>query len=94
MEPKVVLAILKRAKVYINRKEHYEGLCHAISYACEDYNIYYELIVDIIPEFTRENAKLHANAPTTKSAYWWKVSDIDNRIKFLDWLIEIYKNKL
>lgn len=98
MEPKVIIQILEKAKAYINRKDDYEGLCHAIRYAYKDY--YYidcGLIVDIIPEFTRANAIAHANAIEVAyycSAYWWKASDIDNRIKFLDWLIETYKNKL
>lgn len=98
MEPKVIIQILEKAKAYINRKDDYEGLCHAIRYAYKDY--YYidcGLIVDIIPEFTRANAIVHANAIEVTyyvSAYWWIVSDIDNRIKFLDWLIETYKNKL
>ena len=100
MEPKVIIQILEKAKAYINRKDDYEGLCHAIRYAFEDYYINCECIVGIvgiIPEFTRENAILHANAFEVNyycSAYWWKASDIDNRIKFLNWLIEIYKNKL
>ena len=98
MEPKLIIQILEKAKAYINRKDYYEGLCHAIRCAYKDY--YYiscERIVDIIPEFTRANAMTHANAIKANyygSAYWWIESDIDNRIKFLDWLIETYKNKL
>ena len=95
MEPKVIIQILENSKNLISP---YFGVCYAIKqsfYSTTGVTIYemYRNITELIPEFTRENAIKYAKA-NNYSVYWWTVSDIDNRIKFLDWLIEIYKNKL
>lgn len=56
-------------------------------------------ITDYIPEFTLQNAKIMCNAEESEidNSIWWEGSksnfDYDNRIKFMEFIIECQKNK-
>lgn len=61
-------------------------------------------IQQFIPEFTYENARLHAKAIPDLidfgKTFWWKhnlvdeaKTDITNRVKFIKWIKSIYINK-
>lgn len=78
--------ILKRAK-----KHRTFGLCHAIVESLHEYKLLFLSPKECIPEFTFENA-LCFGANGNVDTYWWKSSDWDCRMDFLNWLIAGYKN--
>ena len=62
MEPKVIIAILERAKGYTQIKQEYMGLCHTIRCAYNDITGYYfeaeYNISKIIPEFLTNKQRI------------------------------------
>ena len=95
------LDILERAlsvyKLY-RIKNVATGLCHCILkaieeiYGCNFYHTHpFVSIRDLIPEFNRES--LHGTTCHYNN-YWWPLSDDYARIKALEYLISIYKQKV
>lgn len=86
---KSVLTLAKK----IRTKHSNVGLCAAISSALTEYGIWKDrTLKEFFPEFTFENAKEKFKADGTKEFFWWIDYNDPNRIEFLDWLIEQYKN--
>ena len=89
-------------KLYTNNKKY--GLCYIIRFILR-YEFYIrDYVIKIpkyIPLFTRENAIEHANARSNR-LFWWTVGysyddhgeyDLDNRIKFIEWMISELKKE-
>jgi hypothetical protein len=76
-------------KRVLEERNELEGLCLYLKWELRNARIGNELR-RYIPLFTFENAVKNANANMPRSgAYWWthRPYDIENRIKFLDWMI-------
>ena len=85
-----VLKVLKESKVlYLNRECYF--LCSTIQKALTNNNYYTSEISSIIPEFNKDFAnKIVGVEPNLKST-WWYLGNREVRIKFLDYLINLYK---
>ena len=95
------LDILERTlsvyKLYIVRNVS-TGLCHCMLkaieeiYGCDFFRIHPLITLrELIPEFNRES--LHGTTCHYNS-YWWPMEDDYARIKALEYLISIYKQKV
>lgn len=93
------IAVLERAKTTLEKTEDFNagfdgGLCAILEdVLTEEYGCRYIFIVDIqrcIADFTFENAVKHANA-SNNGMYWWGRYDKENRLKFIDWMINQLK---
>jgi hypothetical protein len=81
---------------YEDNKKHNNnnamGLCRIFTINLNKYNIYcYTFdIVEYFPDFTCENSVKNANAKGQINHFWWDIYpfDFDNRIKFVQWMIE------
>lgn len=99
--------ILIKAKFYLIKEKRKElisnygkrGLCFYIVKALKNLGIENNnefILMDyidlLIPTFNRENAVKNARAnPNSFFAYWWDKGDYDNRLFFLDYLINKLK---
>ena len=80
--------ILKRAAKLYKRKA--DGLCEALDWSLIDYGIYLRAADAFSEFFSQENAKEFGGI---LPGFWWPKKDwTSGRSKFLDWLIEQYKN--
>ena len=102
---KIYLYYKKKFKLPIYRKDilnrvkinysNYNGLCFAIIESCEYFNVkyisfHYDFIKNIIPEF---GSNVESFGGIKTEAYWWKCKDWKTgRLKYLNWLIKIYRN--
>ena len=51
-------------------------------------------ITDVIPEFNRQLADEIVGTDYEYAVAWWNEKDKEPRIKFMDYLIDLYKKKL
>lgn len=85
-----VLQYLERDRAYIEDTNNFmPSLCGYLKVAqCEvTQNYPYNQAQYYFPRFTRQNAMLHANA-RPYGAYWWDSTDCNNRVLFINWLID------
>ena len=100
------LPIETQIKVIKNARKNYIShryntcLCHNLDYAIRLlFNVNdactYEYIQNLIPLFTRENARNSVGIDSECMAgYWWAIKNIQKRIEFLDWMISQLENKV
>ena len=99
------IKILERTKAEVYKKRL--GLCGIISTVINEASEMGELRnylycsyqdVDIfIPLFTKENVLKYGNGIRgVRGVFWWKYRpyDLDSRINFLNWMIEVIKTEL
>ena len=88
--------ILKCAKKRaIKYPETYGGICNIITDTLLfDFGLSIECFLkDYFPKFTYENALKFGAIPEHEHMYWWKYKDWKgDRMKFLNWLIQEYKD--
>ena len=74
------------------------GMCYYMEYAIYSLKgkpikcIMYKELSQAIPLFTKENAKEFGAHP--EYIFWWPIAEIENRVKFIDWMIETLKKEL
>lgn len=85
-----ILKVLKESKVlYLNRKCCF--LCSTIQKALTNNNYYTSEISSIIPEFNKDFANKIVGVEPNLKSIWWCIENREVRIKFLDYLINLYK---
>ena len=89
-----IIKVLENAKESIlNQSSEY--LCFSIEDALHNNGILsFRRVSDIIPEFNRELAEDIVGTNKDFVLAWWGIEDKSSRIKFLDYLIDLYKKKL
>ena len=89
-----IIKVLENAKESIlNQSSEY--LCFSIEDALHNNGILsFRRVSDIIPEFNRELADEIVGTNHEYAVAWWDEKDKEPRIKFLDYLIDLYKKKL
>ena len=91
MEP---IDVIREAKqLYVNCI--YDGMCFCFTNILITYNYNLKLYMhENIPLFCHQIAVEKFGATGGQKSYWWDEDDRESRIKYFDWLIETYKNKL
>ena len=89
-----IIKVLEDAKESIlNQSSEY--LCFSIKDALHNNGILsFRRVSDIIPEFNRELAEAIVGTDKDLVLAWWNEKDKEPRIKFMDYLIDLYKKKL
>ena len=102
------IKVLRKAKFYLIRefyvlhgkdtKKGTAGLCHLIRCGYLYYNngvyLAFGAIEKVIPLFTLENARQHSKNRKYGTAYWWDRNNLEDRKKFLDWMIQELEKQL
>jgi hypothetical protein len=77
--------------------ENPKGLCIALrdavfefikSCRCIDYGGDAAILSIVFPKFTQENAVKYFGGNSSENYYWWEKNDVENRLKFLDFILE------
>lgn len=89
--PKTLKCVYRRDILkYALKHNHDQGVCCAIWRSLEHYNL--ALSIDwYLPLANFDNAK-RFKANRNYGAYWWPLSDWTNRIEYLQWLFNQYKD--
>ena len=93
METVDIIKVLEFAKNEIINGQGF--LCICINHGMDYYG--FDLltnITDVIPEFNRQLADEIVGTDHECTVAWWDEKDKEPRIKFMDYLIDIYKKKL
>jgi hypothetical protein len=97
MNKNIQIEVLERVKQELECR-NLECLCELINNELEkklEKSLFYADINKYIPLFTYENAVKHADALEGRECrFWWsywREFDYENRIKFIDWIIEELK---
>ena len=92
------IQVLEWAKKDFMLNKYPTGLCKSIADAleyfnlCERNSLLIHKIPFFFPLFNFQNAKKLNNADGDEYGYWWKTLGKESRIKFIEWLIEQYKD--
>lgn len=84
-----------RNHLLINQDKPCRGTCVLIMQMLLEHDIdtiANKELIEYFPDFTYENASTQFGAKSDTDNFWWPRNDYKSRIKFLDWLIEHYKN--
>lgn len=100
IKPIYRIQVLEWAKKDFMLDKYSTGLCKSIGNAleyfnlCERNSLLAHKIPFFFPLFNFQNAKKLNNADGNEYGYWWNIlgKKSDERIKFIDWLIEQYKD--
>lgn len=93
------IAVLESAKTTLEKTEDFNagfdgGLCAvlqgAITEECGCVFLFVSNVQQCITDFTFENAVKYANA-SNNGMYWWGRYDKENRLKFIEWMINQLK---
>ena len=91
MKTEDIIKVLEFAKNEISNGRDF--LCICIDEGLKSYG-WLQNITDIIPEFNRELADEIVGTDHECAVAWWNEKDKEPRIKFMDYLIDLYKKKL
>ena len=76
------------------RTEQLRGMCKCLDYAINEKTpAVGHKISNLIPDFTYSTAKNIFNARGSMFGFWWNVYEIENRLAYFDYLINLYKEK-
>lgn len=98
MNKETQLRILNNVLKRLEIRECEAGLCLFVSFEIQNiirHQVKNTEISKYIPLFTKENAIIYANAYKEDTLYWWDMwhYDIDNRVKFINWIIKELNNE-
>lgn len=89
--PKTLKCVYRKDIIeYALKHNHSAGVCRALWESLRHYDININ-INKYLPLATFDNAK-RFRAIQLSSGYWWLFNDWTNRIKYLKWLLEQYKD--
>ena len=93
MKTEDIIKVLEYAKKEIINGQDF--LCICINDGMQSYGFdFLKNITDVIPEFNRELADEIVGTDHEYAVAWWNEKDKEPRIKFMDYLIDLYKKKL
>ena len=93
MKTEDIIKVLEYAKKEIINGQDF--LCICINDGMQSYGFdVLKNITDVIPEFNRELADEIVGTDHEYAVAWWNEKDKEQRIKFMDYLIDLYKKKL
>lgn len=93
MKTEDIIKVLEYAKKEIINGQDF--LCICINDGMQSYGFdCLKNITDVIPEFNRELADEIVGTDHECAVAWWNEKDKEQRIKFMDYLIDLYKKKL
>lgn len=88
--PKTLKCVYRKDILKYALKHHKAGVCATLWNSLWHYNIPANMHV-YLPLANLDNAK-NFKAESRQDGYWWPLNDWTNRIKYLKWLLEQYKD--
>ena len=93
MKTEDIIKVLEYAKKEIINGQDFLCICINEGMQINGFN-WLKNITDIIPEFNRKLADEIVGTDHEYVVAWWDEKDKEPRIKFMDYLIDLYKKKL